>query len=58
MNFEDPREETDSGMMLSLLADKPGEAEAAMILNACVDQPEELKDEADALIKAVNSHKV
>ena len=42
MRFLDDLEETDSGMYLSLLADEPGEAEGAMVLNSLVDDPEEL----------------
>lgn len=42
MRFSDDLEETDSGMYLSLLADEPGEDEAAMVLNSLVDDPEEL----------------
>ncbi len=47
----DDAAETGDGMMLSALADQPGEAEAAMILNAMVDDPEQLKREAGELIE-------
>ncbi|NLW47403.1 MAG: hypothetical protein GXY86_08715 [Firmicutes bacterium] len=42
MRSVDDGEEAGSGMYLSLLAVEPGEAEAAMVLNSLVDDPDEL----------------
>lgn len=42
MRLVDDAEETDSGMYLSLLAVEPSKAEAAMVLNSLVDDPDEL----------------
>ena len=53
MNFKDDLEEVKNGMAIDLLADEPGEAEAAMVLNALVDDQEELQQEAEALIDVV-----
>lgn len=53
MNLTDDPSEITSGMYLSMLADEPGEAEAAMNLNSLVDDPQELNQEADELIHAV-----
>ncbi len=53
MNLIDDPVETNSGMYLSLLAEKPGEAEAAMILNSLVDDKDKLNEEAEDLIEAV-----
>lgn len=45
-------------MFLDLLADEPGEAEAAMILNALVDDADVLNEEAEALVDAVEGEEV
>lgn len=53
MDFLDDNEETESGMYLSALADEPGEAEAAMVLNSLVDDRKDLNREAEELIRKV-----
>ncbi|HYH03121.1 MAG TPA: hypothetical protein VEC37_08480 [Bacillota bacterium] len=54
MNLLDEPAETDSGMLLSILADEPREAESAMFLNSLVDDPEALQQDAERLIRAVD----
>ena len=54
MNLLDDTEETESGMLLSILADEPQEAESAMILNSLVDDPEMLQRDAERLIRAAD----
>ncbi|HEX3048483.1 MAG TPA: hypothetical protein VHY08_27285 [Bacillota bacterium] len=49
----DASAEPKGGMYLSMLADEPGEGEAAMILNSLVDEREDLNQEAEELIQAV-----
>jgi hypothetical protein len=53
MNLRDNEADTESGMLLSILADESGEDESAMVLNSLFDDPEALKQDAERFIRTV-----